>query len=100
MKPSTRWFGWIALIAVCHMVEQLLFGLEELAKIKTALGGYYRLFANPDTATVLLATIGIGLVSLLVFAVLAGGRARFVALVLFNMVALTEIHHVVESAAA
>lgn len=53
MEESTRWFGWIALVSVCHMAEQLLFGLDELAKIKTALAAYYDAFSNADTATML-----------------------------------------------
>ena len=37
MQPSTRWFGWIALIAPLHMSEQLLFGIGELATLKRIL---------------------------------------------------------------
>jgi hypothetical protein len=34
------------------------------------------------------------------FSLLVGGRAKFIALVAFNMVALTELRHVIETAAA
>jgi hypothetical protein len=36
----------------------------------------------------------------LVFSILLGGRAKFLALVTFNMVALMELHHVMETIAA
>ena len=100
MTASTRWFGWIALISMAHMAEQLLFGLDELDKIKVALAGYYAWFGSADVATVLLVTLGLGLVSLLAFCLLVGGRARFAALVVFNITALLEVHHVIESIAA
>ena len=100
MKESTRWFGWIAVVSMLHMAEQLLFGLDELDKIKVALAGYYAWFSSADVATVLLVTLGLGLVSLLAFCLLVGGQARFIALVVFNITALLEVHHVIETIAA
>lgn len=100
MKRSTRWFGWIALITVLHMTEQLVFGLGELQNLKHMIGVWERWFQNADTATVVLVTIVAGLLYLAIFSILLGGRAKFVALVALNMAALGEVHHISESAYA
>jgi len=97
MRASTRWFGWIALITVLHMCEQLIFGLGELQNLKRMIRIWDKWFHNTDTATVALVTIVAGLIYLAIFSILLGGRARFVALVALNMAALGEVHHLVES---
>ena len=100
MKSSTRWFGWIALVTVLHMTEQLVFGLGELQNLKRMIGVWDGWFQDTDTATVALVTIVAGLLYLAIFSILSGGRARFVALLALNMAALGEVHHVIESAYA
>ena len=100
MKSSTRWFGWIAIITVLHMTEQLILGLGELQNLKKLIGVWDSRFSDTDVATVVLVTIVAGLLYLAIFCILLGGRARFIALVALNMAALGEVHHLVESAYA
>jgi hypothetical protein len=79
------------------MVEQLLFGLEELQMIRRVLGVYYGWFANADFATVLLVTIVLEFVLLLIYGVLRGGRALLWAMGFFALLSITEIHHFIET---
>ena len=98
MKESTRWWGWITLIAVLHMGEQLIFGLQELQMLKRVIGIYDNWFSNKDIATVALVTILVGLIYFAIFCILNGGRTQFIALVALNMTALGEVHHLIETA--
>ena len=98
MASSTRFLGWITLVLVLHMCEQMLFGLGELETLKRIIGVYVRLFPNPDIATVSLVTITAGLVFLGYFSLLKGGRARFVTLGALGLVAVSEVHHLIETA--
>ncbi len=100
MNSSTRWFGWIAVVMVLHMAEQLHFGLIELERLKHAIRLYDGLFKSADTATVVLVTIGASFVYLLMFALLVGGRARFVALEVLGGASVLEVHHVIETIVA
>jgi len=98
MSSSNRWLGWITVVLVLHMCEQMLFGLGELETLKRAIGAYDRLFTNVDMATVVLVTIVAGLNFLGYFSVLKGGRARFVTLSVLGLIAVSEVHHLIETA--
>src|SRR5215469_13904801 len=100
MQPSTRWFGWIALIAPLHMCEQLLFGIGELAALKRILAHYYLWFRQPDYGTVLLVTLFGSLMFALTFGILAGGLLKEIALSVWALIAIGEVHHIVESLSA
>ena len=100
MKNTTRWFGWTALMLPLHMSEQLLFGIGELAMIRRILAGYYQWFQQPDYGTVLLVTIVGTLVVSLTFGILVGGLLKEIALSVWALIAIGEIHHIIESLAA
>ena len=100
MTASTRWFGWLAILLVLHMTEQLIFGLQELQNLKRMIAAYDGWFSSVDTATVVLVTIGAGLLFLAIFCILKGGRARFLALLAFGLIAISEVHHLMETAFA
>ncbi len=100
MTASTRWFGWITLVTVLHMSEQLMFGLQELQTLKRFIAAYDGWFRSADVATVVLVTMTATLIFLAIFCILAGNRARFVALVCLDTLALGEIHHLIETAYA
>ena len=97
MSASTRWFGWITVMLVLHMTEQLIFGLQELQNLKRMIAAYDSWFSNVDTATVGLVTIGAGLLFFAIFCILKGGRARIAALVALGLIAVSEVHHLIET---
>jgi hypothetical protein len=99
MKSTTYWYGWTALMLPLHMSEQLMFGIGELAMLKRMLAIYYRWFHQPDYGTVVLVTIVGTLVVGLTYGILVGGMLREIALSIWALVAIGEIHHIVESVA-
>jgi hypothetical protein len=98
MLSSTRWFGWITVVMVLHMIEQIIFGTVELDRLRYVLGIYLGWFHSADRAIVLLVTIGVGLIYLAMFGMLNGGRGRLAALEILGFFSAVEVHHVVESA--
>ena len=97
MQPSSRWFGWIALIAPLHMFEQLIFGIGELAALKRILAHYYCWFQQPDYGTVLLVTLFGSLMFGLTYGILAGGLLKELSLSVWALIAIGEVHHIIES---
>ena len=100
MQPSTRWFGWIALIAPLHMCEQLIFGIGELAALKRILAHYYVWFRQPDYGTVLLVALFGSLMFGLTYGILAGGLLKEISLSVWALFAIGEVHHIIESLSA
>jgi hypothetical protein len=96
-KNIAKLFGWLAIIGPLHMIEQLVFGIDELAELKPLLAGYYSWFADPDFATVLLVTIFGALFLLCVYGAAAGGRWLTAIATLIAIMCLGEIHHVVKA---
>jgi Protein of unknown function with HXXEE motif len=92
------WFGWIVLINALHMLEQLMFGVGELANLKRILAVYYAWFPQPDYGTVVLVTIVSTLAFALIYGILAGGRRRQIAVGALALIALGEVHHFIETA--
>jgi len=92
-----RWFGWLVIIGPIHMCEQLLFGIDELYELKRFAATFYGLFRNPDYASVVLVTISFIIVNLIVYGLLVGGRWSQIALAVFAIVGLGEVHHVVKT---
>jgi hypothetical protein len=92
-----RLFGWLAIIGPLHMVEQLIFGIEELAEVRQVLGVYYSWFASTDYATVLLVTIAgaTGLVA--IYGAIADGRWLTAVAALFGLLCIGELHHVAKA---
>src|SRR5215467_12882272 len=77
-----------------------MFGLTELARLKWMIGIYDSWFASPDTGTVVLVMVVASLIYLAMFSLLVGGRARMTALQVLGLLALSEVHHLVETIAA
>jgi len=99
MGGIQRWFGLLIVVAALHMTEQLIVGLDELYMLRRVLSGYYRWFKDADFATVLLVTILVLFVLTLLYGVLLGGRPLLWAMGFFVLIALSEVHHVIESIA-
>ena len=97
MTEIKRWFGWLLIIGPIHMSEQLMTGIDELQELKGFAAKYYSLFRDPDYGTVVLTMIIFSLVNVIVYAMLMGGRARLIALALFAMVGLGEVHHIAKT---
>jgi len=100
MSASSKWFGWLCLMLPLHMAEQLVFGIDELAKLKQVLAIYYGRFQEPDAGTVLLVMLLGSLVNLLAFLIALGGRGRRIALCVFGLSGVLEAHHLIETAVA
>jgi len=97
MKNTTRWYGWIALTLPLHMCEQMVFGIDELARLKRILAVYYHWFHQPDYGTVLLVTIIGTLFISLTYGILRGGTPREISLAVWALIAISEVHHLIES---
>jgi len=100
MKNSTRWFGWIVVIAALHITEQLVFGIGELAQVKRMLAVYYGWFQQPDYGTVLLVAVVVTLVLSMMFGILVGGKWRTISLSFMGLLAMTEVHHLIDAISA
>jgi uncharacterized protein with HXXEE motif len=96
-KDIRRWFGWLVIVGPLHMIEQLLFGIDELYELKRFAAAFYGLFRNPDYASVVLVIVSFSMVNLIVYGLLVGGQWRQFALGVFAMVGLGEVHHVVKT---
>lgn len=99
MTRITRLFLLLTVIGPLHMGEQMLTSIEEFYMLRDQIGGYYAMFspAQADVATVGLITIVWTTVSLLFYAVLAGGTARLAVLGVFGLFGVQEVHHVFEA---
>jgi len=82
------------------MCEQLLFGIGELAALKHILAHYYCWFHQPDYGTVLLVTLFGSLMFGLTYGILAGGLLKEIALSVWALIAIGEVHHIIESLSA
>jgi hypothetical protein len=97
MDRIRKLFLLLALVGPLHMLEQLAFGVGEIARIRVGLGGYYILFANADRATVILVTIVGASVPFLAYGLLAGGVPRLISTAVFALLSVFESHHMVET---
>ena len=102
MTRTRKAFLLLLLTGPIHMAEQMAFGIEEFHMIqRTVINPYYSLFpaARADWASVLLITMTGSILSLMFYALLAGGSARLLALAAFALMGIGEIHHVFEAIA-
>jgi hypothetical protein len=100
MNPSTRLYGWIKLLTLLHIVEQLIFGMQDLHVLRCMIAAYDRCFSNAGTAKAVLITTSAALALLAIYCILKGGQARFIALIVLGLPAIGELHHLVETAHA
>lgn len=95
-------FLLITTVGAAHMVEQLIFGIEEYYMLRDAVGGWYTLFPESmnGEASVVLITIVFCSVSLILYAVMRGGAAQLAVYALFGVFGLQEAHHWIEAIAS
>lgn len=100
-QPLPALFFALIVVGVLHMTEQLLFGIEEFYMLRDTLGHWYAMFpaAWHDHATVTLITIVFTALSLVLFALVRGGRAPLVVCGAFGVLGIGEMHHWIEAIA-
>jgi hypothetical protein len=100
MTRTRKAFLFLLLTGPIHMAEQMATGIEEFHMIRrTVIDPYYSWFPadQADFASVLLITIVGAILSFIFYALAAGGTLRTVALAVFALLGIGEIHHVVEA---
>lgn len=98
MKIGTRLYGWLKLLTALHIVEQLIFGMEDLHQLQHLIVVYESWFGNTNAAIAMLVTSGIALVVLALRWILKGGFARFITMFILGLPTIGELHHLVEAA--
>jgi hypothetical protein len=97
MKSSTRLYAWLKLLAVLHLVEQLIFGMQDLYRLQRMISIFESWFANTTVAMTVLITIIMALVVLGARCIINGGFARFITMFVLGLPTLGELHHVIET---
>lgn len=97
MNKVKTWMGWMLVTAIVHVVEQLLFGIDELDEMKRFSAVYHSLFSNPDYGTVVLVMIFVTIFLSLMYMMEVGGRGRVVAVSFLAAICLIEAHHIVKT---
>ena len=100
MKSSTRLYAWLKLLAVLHIVEQMIFGMEDLYELKHIVWIYESWFSNTTTAMAVLVAIVMSLAALGVRCIISGGFARFITMFVLGLPTIGELHHVIETVRA
>lgn len=100
MKNIKYLFGWLVIIGPIHMIEQMIFGLDELQELKRVSAVYHSWFADPDFGTVLLVTIAGATSLLMMYGLLAGGRLQLIVVALLGFLSVGEVHHVAKTVVA
>jgi hypothetical protein len=86
----------IALLPL-HMVEQLLFGLDELYELQAMAGGVVNSFSDPDRATVVLVFGVVMAVLFFCYGFMTGGIPRLIAASFFGVEFMFEGHHIAKT---
>jgi hypothetical protein len=100
MTRTRKAFLLLLLTGPIHMAEQMVTGIEEFHMIRrTVINPYYSWFPadQADFASVLLITIVGAILSFVFYALAAGGTLRTIALTVFALLGIGEIHHLVEA---
>ena len=97
MKSSTRLYAWLKFFAILHIIEQLIFGMQDLHKLQHLMAVYENRFGDTNGSIVALVTISASLAALAVHFILKGGLARFITMFVLGMPTLGEFHHFVET---
>src|SRR6516225_5267131 len=97
MKSSTRLYAWLKLLAVLHIIEQLIFGMRDLYALQRIISMYESWFANTTVAMTVLITVIIVLAVLGARCIINGGFARFITMFVLGLPTLCELHHVIET---
>ena len=97
MKSSTRLYAWLKLLAVLHIAEQLIFGMQDLYALQRMISLYESWFANTTVAMTVLITIIMALAVVGVRCIINGGFTRFITMFVLGLPTLCESHHVIET---
>ena len=90
-----KWlFGLLVIVGPLHMIEQMLFGIDELKEMKRLVAIYHGWFSNPDLGTVVLVTIAGAFCLLMMYGLIAGGRWQLAVVGFVGLASIGEIHHV------
>jgi hypothetical protein len=98
MKDTKLLFGLLVIIGPLHMIEQMLFGLDELQEMKRLMAYYHSWFANEDLGTVVLVTISGASILLMMYGLIAGGRWKALVIALVGLFSAGEVHHLLRTA--
>ena len=98
MNSSSRLYGWMKVVAVLHILEQLKFGMQDIRVLKGMIAGCDRWFGDPKSSHLVLAAICVALTILAIGCIARGGRSRLVALIALSLPGIGEVHHLMETA--
>jgi hypothetical protein len=97
MNKVKTLMGWMIVVGIAHVVEQLIFGIDELDEMKKIFGGFNALFPNPDYGIVVSVMIGVTIFLCLMYMMEARGKARVVAVSFLAFICLGESHHIIKT---
>ena len=95
MKRIKLLFLLLVIIGPLHMIEQMIFGIDELYEMKRLVALYHSWFSNPDMGTVVLVTITGASLLLMMYGLIVGGRWQLAVVGLLGLLSAGEVHHVV-----
>jgi hypothetical protein len=92
---NIKWlFGVLVVIGPLHMIEQMVFGIDEVYEMKRLVAVYHSWFSNPDLGTVVLVTVAGALCLLMMYGLIAGGRWQLAVIGFLGLSCIGEVHHV------
>lgn len=97
MNDIRRWFGWLIVVLVVHVGEQLMFGIDELEEFKQVGAVYYSWFSNYDYGSVVMVGLIVLVAQSFVFLALFGGKWRLLPVGFFGVSGIIESHHIVKT---
>lgn len=97
MKTSTRLYGWLKVVTVLHIAEQLIFGMQDLHQLQHLRVVYESCFANKNMGLALLATISTGAAIIAICCIVKGGFARFITMFVLGLPTIAEVHHLLDT---
>lgn len=80
-----------------HIVEQLMFGIDELYELRTMAWDMVSWLPDPDYGIVVQVGVATTLVLALCWAFMVGGRARLIASGIFGLQFMVESHHILKT---
>jgi len=97
MKTSTRLYACLKLLTMLHIVEQLIFGMQDLHELQHLMAVYENHFGDTNGSLAVLLAIAAGLAALVIRCILKGGGARFAAMFILGLPTIGELHHLFET---
>jgi hypothetical protein len=97
MTQTQKLFLLAIALMKLHVVEQLLFGIDELYELQAMVAAFVNWYGDPDRATVVLVGITVTMVLLLCSGFMARGLPRLLAVGFFGIEFMVESHHIVKT---